>query len=595
MYIDNVVLDINKSPEENIIEKVNAVNGLRLNFNDFVFAEPEAHSGAPFPQANTKVLIVPKATSQYYNSFTVFYKRMDIESILNNEQVSVTRTTEENLSELIDQINLKYNVNITADDYYDSPLSAVDPLDPDAEVPVMFTCNVNSLLFKGSYLLVLNKRVVEAPIVTMDAADVFILLDQPNEPINKSALICRTSLGDPVSNFVFFRNANTSNMIHIDKMTYLKDRGFVLFGQFEFNADLDGNGARDHNTNCILMSNTGKILENLDSLFESTVINDCTIVENSHKSNLYLIDRHDSIAMEPSMFYKYLSNGSMDMNFQLENVTEPVIYARVDKDEKIYIVTQFTDTNNQKQYWIDRHLSDGSKDNTFTKAVLTISGADDPWPIARIEPIEGDFDTTTTGVYVALAMQEQPESLGRSPLVNDIPLVDGGQTESFGFLPIFKLLNSGIKDNNFVSVQREYIPTAVYEFEPGVTENIDKYITATGNGVTMLSRRVNPITGNMQYLPMSYDHTGKLQKASGEAYFNSYYWTEAPAIYSLYRNSTIVYGECRLPDTNGGYMQPLSTVASYDSKSSNQALIYQVPFSGSDTPTIKDIIVFEAV
>ena len=42
-------------------------------------------------------------------------------------------------------------------------------------------------------------------------------------------------------------------------------------------------------------------------------------------------------------------------------------------------------------------------------------------------------------------------------------------------------------------------------------------------------------------------------------------------------------------------MQPLSTVASYDIKSSNQALIYQVPFSGSDTPTIKDIIVFEAV
>ena len=45
MYLLNIFdylpLDINKSGQEIIIEKVNAVNGLQLNFNDFVFENPE--------------------------------------------------------------------------------------------------------------------------------------------------------------------------------------------------------------------------------------------------------------------------------------------------------------------------------------------------------------------------------------------------------------------------------------------------------------------------------------------------------------------------------------------------------------------------
>ena len=44
MYISDIPLDISKTPQENIIAKVNQVNGLTLNFNDFVFEDPQPYS-----------------------------------------------------------------------------------------------------------------------------------------------------------------------------------------------------------------------------------------------------------------------------------------------------------------------------------------------------------------------------------------------------------------------------------------------------------------------------------------------------------------------------------------------------------------------
>ena len=176
MYLDSIPLDISLSPEEIIFQKLNAVSGLNLNYNDFVFSDPESITSNPsYPDANSKVVITPKAISKFYNSFTVYYRRIDISEIFNNPYASIPRGTGTKLSDLIPSINLEYNVNFTSRDYQEANLPAIDPLDPDAVVKVNFVTKQESLLFIGSYELELNRIVTRPNARLPETASIYII------------------------------------------------------------------------------------------------------------------------------------------------------------------------------------------------------------------------------------------------------------------------------------------------------------------------------------------------------------------------------------------------------------------------------------
>ena len=605
MYIDYLPLDINKSGQEIIIEKVNAVNGLQLNFNDFVFENPEPHSGAPYALANTKVKIVPKVTSQYYNAFTVYYKRMDIAEILNNPLVTITRTTETDLSELITAINQAYNIHLTADDYYDSTLLPSDPLDPGAEVPVMFSCKVESLLFRGSYLLLLNK-VSQAPVIpTMESADIFIVESNNYDPIHRSTVLCRTSNGDPVNNFVFMRNCDTVSDVNIVSMVKLKDTGLVLFGDFSFTANLTGT-SQAYVSNCIVISYSGKVLADANNLYGSQYISSITTCQDNQQKYLYVVDGANHFGSEVTHFYRFLNTGELDTTFTLPDCSFEVKYARIDSQGRIYVCSgQLSivedDDNNPVtpdvpvlQYWIERYLSSGAKDATFARVKLSITTAHAPWNITNIDPIENDIDTTMAGIYIGLEYSEIPYSNGLVPKVNGVRAVSETITPYCYFVPVLKINDNGLRDINFKMEQTAYGQGAVVMYDgfqsPKFKEN---YVTAVGDKIAMLAYKRNPITGLTQKMPVIYNPQGEMKRLAGDDYLNSYAFTEAHDIFSASHNTLIVKGKCNLPVSLGGSIAGLEVVVAYNGKGQNQAIVYKAMENINGTPWITQILVNE--
>ncbi len=605
MYIDFLPLDISKNPKEIIIDKVNAVNGLQLDFDDFVFEDPEAYAGSQYPKANTKVKIVPKTTSQFYNSFTIYYTRMSLDTILDNDRVSIARGTGTDLSDLMPAINQAYNINMTGEDYFDTTLPLVNTLDPLAEVPVMVVAKPTSFLFIGNFKLMLNRVATNPVPQNLESADVFIVLDQPYEPVHKSTMVCHMTTGEVVDNFKFLRNCNTVSLVEITKIKYIKNFGILVYGTFKFNIAIQGVD-QDIDTNCILISFAGGVIGNMNDLFGASTIDVLDFVKSNSNEALYVLDQTDSLGTEPSKFYRFNAQGTLDVGFSLIGVNEPVLHARIDSQNRIYAVTEKTvlvDTDNNpatpdvpvRQQWIQRFFDDGTRDSSFNKVVLTTTDNQDSWSVGYIDPIEGDINTTDTGIYVGMVFKDQLHSLGPMLLVNDVPLVDGSVTTDYGILPIIKINNIGIQDTNFVSRQVSYKPEAVYEFDSTQVPKVgDDYISSSGNNVVMLSYRENPITGVLHKLPMLYDKTGVLKRIGGDAYFDSYVWSKATSIDTLYRGSVVVSGMCRLPDGQGGYLPQEHMVAAYDAKTQVEGIIFKPSTGLLGKPTIKTILVYNA-
>ncbi len=146
-FLGDVALDITKAPEQILMDKFNAVNALNLSVDDWVFGQPQSSTTVGY---NTKVTLSPKATSQWYASFTLYYNRMNIATILDNDLVSVPRGGALQLSDVITDLNALYGLNVQPEDYFDSPLSIINSYDPDAEVPITFSWKPCSFLFSGT-------------------------------------------------------------------------------------------------------------------------------------------------------------------------------------------------------------------------------------------------------------------------------------------------------------------------------------------------------------------------------------------------------------------------------------------------------------
>lgn len=606
MYLDNIPLDITKSAAEIIFDKINAVNGLQLPASEFVLGEPEVYSGAQYSLANTKLVISPKVTSAFYNNFTIYYSRMSIVDIFDNPYISIARGAGDDISDILPDINAAYGINLTTDDYYDGPLPPVDPLDPDAELLVMFTCRPESILFYGQQVITLNKVVPAPTLPSLDTADIYIVVEQPLDAVFKDTIVCRSSAGDVVSNFVFMRNCSAVNEVEITHIQEIKYLGLIVFGNFDFDADLnDGAGDVNHVTNCIVLSSAGRVISDANDQFGADNINDLVLIKDTQKKYIYYIDPTNKLGSETSKVYRYLETGVIDNGFSLPSANA-YGYACVDVAGNIYAATSaFTVTEDHDsdpltpnfpvpQIWIDKYLENGAVSTGFTRIKIRASNFADPWDLACIEPIEGDQSTTTTGVYYAL-VPEQAVAAGslRSPVVNSIRLAGADQAASYGFLPIFKTSLSGVLDTNFVTVKSKFAPEGIYDFDnaPQPYATGSEFITAVADDVVMLTYRANPITGVKQYMPVKYDRTGVMKKISGDEYEISYRWEEVSTMMSIANNSIVVVGQCSLPDGAGGFKTAAPTVACYDKNTQVQAVIYESVNYPTDIGEIKQVLI----
>ena len=222
-----------------------------------------------------------------------------------------------------------------------------------------------------------------------------------------------------------------------------------------------------------------------------------------------------------------------------------------------------------------------------------MTGTIDPWPIAWIEPQELDQNTNENGAYIGFEFLSKLDTrLQELPTINKVPIVDGSIQTSYGFLPIFKVTNNGHLDPRFKILKPEYTPDAVYTFDTNQNPAVNTaYFTSVGDDVIILAYRQNPITGNLQKLPIYYSKEGTLIPCSGSSYYETPYFTVAKSITSLKLNSLLISGRAKLRDSHTGeYKDPSQILAHYNKDTSLSAIVYQPPTTPQGTPLILDYI-----
>jgi hypothetical protein len=595
-FLGEVALDITKAPEQILMDKFNAVNALNLSIDDWIFGEPESSTEIGY---NTKVTLSPKVTSQWFASFVMHYNRMNIETILDNDLVSVPRGTATLLSEVITDLNTLYGLNVQPEDYFDSPLAAIDPQDPDAEVPVTFSCKPGSFLFYGSYQLVLNRVVPVVDPVTADAADVYIVVNQDFEAVDKSTLICNTSDGQAIANFRFLRNVPAKTLIQITDMIRLKNNDIALIGTFQFESDFGGS-LQTYSVNSIVISPSGAVKVAQNNLFGAELAN-CKRIYTHGTDYVYILDVNDVRGINPNKLYRCGQDGLYDNSFSASALTYAPKLVHVSKEGRIYTLSELytgqwdhdndagTPAISVGQRRIDRFLEDGTADPSWTTTIIRATGGQTPWEVAYIE--QNYAAGLPNGLYIAFEPTTVPNSQGQVPVINGVSMIPGGEPE-YGFLPIVKLLQSGLIDSAFNPRQVSYSPEAIFD-STGVDLG-ENCIASTDAGCVFMTSIKNPITGYRQRLPLYFKADGTLTRLAGDEYINTYRWTNVAKIYALSSGSFVAFGTARLFDPAGGWQDPRDIVVTYQKDTRAQGIVLAAPLSMMGIKTIGSIAIAEA-
>ena len=302
-FVNDPILDISKPATQILLEKYNAMNAINVAYDEVVFQTPVVSAKPGF---NTSTTFVPKLLSQWLNGDTIYYNRINIASVLNNPKVSIPRGNAVNISDTITTINTLFGINLTPDDYFDNPLPALDPLDPNAEATVTFSCKPESFYFFGSLQITYNKLVPTAESPTEDPVDIYSIIQDPADPVYKSKVVCYSIEGREVTAFKFLRNAVTVTESDADFMLRIKNGDMVIFGSFKFRAAIGQEAEKDHVSTVIVIDRTGKVIRSgtlATNLFGS---NHPMKYEYYPESDyIYALDTTNAIGTNASRLYRF--------------------------------------------------------------------------------------------------------------------------------------------------------------------------------------------------------------------------------------------------------------------------------------------------
>lgn len=603
--ITDPVLNIYQSHAQVLLDKFNLANSLNLTLDDFTVGNPSIYiPSAPGAKENTKVVFTPLASASYYNNFSIYYARMDVAAILGNLAVSVPRETATTLVELLPSINELFGINLLAEDIIDQSLPAVDPMDPTAPVDVMVQTRNTSLMFYGSYTLTLNRLAVTPSPFDPEPADLFLVLHQPGDTVFQNTVRVVNSSGDPVPEFSFMRNALTVTRVSIDNQILLKNNHVAFLGEFEFNILVGGNNTAI-TTTCIVLTPQGTIARAAaDATDDFGFTNDDEIKYFNRPGSDYVY------ALSQGEIKRFAQDGTETVFATPAFEFEPA-FLQVDLDGKLYVVSPvydaLVDTDNNpntspvllKQSTVIRLLSNGAVDNLFDPIVIRQTGLAQPWAIGSLALIETMSSGAPSvleadGFYLGLIPLTVPSSLDDCPIINNVPVVPNGTVLEYGYLPVFRFLQSGIRDNTFVSNQTRVKPASVYEPTDSRLVAGKSALAVQGKDVVFFTNKQNPLTGYLHHMPVRYSDVGKLMPIGGDYYFAAYRWLDAEGIVKLKNGDMLVFGRGRvvLPDGNFS-TDDRNILVSYNASSVPDSVLYQTTQVGGFDVSINAMLVVQ--
>lgn len=116
---------------------------LHLNDTDYIFDAPIVNPDAT-PATNTRMRVLPTATSGKYGRVSIYYNRIDASAIQANP--IVTRGAATKFSDVVPMLNSFFGINLVAADYVDGPL----PTQAGALTQANLQMTPVALLFIGS-------------------------------------------------------------------------------------------------------------------------------------------------------------------------------------------------------------------------------------------------------------------------------------------------------------------------------------------------------------------------------------------------------------------------------------------------------------
>ena len=594
-FINDPILDISKLPQETLLDKYNAINAINVDYDEVVFAAPVVSAK---PGYNTSATFTPKLLSKWLNGDTIYYNRIDIATVLNNPRVSIPRGTAVNISDTIATINTLFGINLRAEDYFDNPLPAIDPQDPDAEATVTFSCKPGSFLFYGSLQITYNRLIPNVDSPSEDPVDIYSLVQDPAAAVYKSTVVCHSVEGREVTAFKFLRNAVTVTESIADFMLRIKNGDMVIFGSFKFRAAIGLDTEKDHVANVIIIDRTGKIVKVgtlATNLFGSNHPMKYEYYPDS--SYIYAIDTTNAIGTNVSKLYRFDLEGQLDVAFIAPDLDYVPTRIKACADGKFYAVSGLmsgmwdfdndpgTPDVSAPEYRINRYSATGVKDGTFNQTVVRTTGGAAPWQVIDIAPILSPANAPD-GFYAYLKPPAVTDSVGDCPVINRVSMIPGNEP-SYGFLPLIKITQFGLIDTNFNVKQPYAHGSAFYNPDAGTVSAGSAALVAFADSVVFVGPVKNPLTGYGGYAPIHVSATGVVTTYAGQEYLDAPRWAGFNAVYGAGPNGFVVLGDCMQKNPTGGYASAKGAIASYYKDGRAKVLVHSVATTALDITDIE--------
>lgn len=587
----NDPIDITLSPTQILMNQFNVHNKANLALSDFIFSLPVTAS-VPSTPINTKVTLTPVISSGYYTKRDFYYQRVDVADLFNNDKVEITFTAADTmLSDIIDQVNEKYGINLIASDYTDVALPTFASLGTEPNPSIVVSVSTDSYIYVGTGNLVLGSRVR-----TVDdynyVRNIAVITESEEPLVFENDLILLGTDYKKASYFKIFRNTVTIDKFRVDKVFAIPGRNFYLKGEFEFSASLNGDPLQDYVVEDVIIDTNGTIVKASSTpLFGNGLHSHYGI--NKNIASVYLVDLENLVTPDnAARLYKYDSLGVIDPAFAPALAYEPVM-ARVGSDGKILTVSpQFTGPipsdpgTNAKQIRIDRLNIDGTIDATFNSISIRSTGTTDVAPVLDIIIDSGG------GGFVCFKPIHGLTTSGSYPIVNDVPFVVPSDPTDCAFNPVFRFNQSGGQVLTFSTLLTNNTPNSVMIDSLDLVED-QSILSFAENKLIVITNRNNPITGFTNRSAMSISSTGVIQNIAPDKYIADVRWDDLVSFNKFENGRFVISGMGRKKQTNGGWSNPEHLMASYNQSGQLTGIVYTPLVVGVPNASIIGVSVLE--
>lgn len=603
------VVDYSKGSIVALFQLLSNKNNILLDPTQWDVSEPSVYSDPLRPNINTVVVITPLLGTNNVNSRQVLYSRLDFNAVFSTAPIDVSKMDLSkivNLSDLVPYLNIQFGLNMTDEDYVDTPLPAYDPVYPNKIRQVTIAAQPGSYFFVGNCTL--NVGPVLTPVVDQDGYQraYYVYLSGYSLASSNKSLVKLNSNGIQDISFTFLANASAITAFSVEKIIQTATGNLSILGNFAFNyTDSTGTTAPIVAKTLTISKDTGAVIG-----FSQTrliKLTDQSVVYGRRGiSTKYIVDTtYNGTGQNVAGLYQVQNETTLNASY-VPAITYVPAFVRLDTDGKLYTVSSpitannpYKPTENAIYVRVDRLNADGSLDLGFTPIYVMGSVAGQaPLNVIDLYPVQGDG-----GFFVVNPVNGVDASVAIIPVINNVPLFNKAQTlnTTYSWNPIIKFNADGTQDLSFKGI----LPS---NYWPSIFQQNSDYATAPndpdswmlfvpGNKINLLSYRSNPATGFVHYQPTQFDQFGTVQLGSLGDWQNAFKWTTLPKLQAQSNGKLVGYGfvQTLLSATpNAGLSAPYSAVTRYNGDASPDRVLYRAPIAnGNDNPVVSGVFITE--